>query len=246
MIQRRQDNNQRFDGCLDGSQGVCQDDATDFSAVAANDMLALSEIAAVLNQSVVASRWERRAAAMIGAIDALLWNESAGIYLERHQNGTHNPAVTPAGLMPLLFADRLPPRRVARLVANIVDPKVFGTPAGLPTVSASDPTFSNNMWRGGMWPNVNYLVIKGLVAANRTEQARALAAQTVATAARWYGDTGCLFEYYDATGAVAPCRVDRKSCLGCGSTREYHWTAGSLFAMIDEFDLHAGKQSLLA
>ena len=129
-------------------------DSVDFSTVAANDMVHLALIAAELGNASRASYWKTFGDNTTAAINTLLWDDKAQFYLERFDNGTFNPTLTPSGLLPLLLD--IPKERTAALVAKLVDTSVFNVSAGLPTTSVSDPAYSNNMWRGGMWLPINY------------------------------------------------------------------------------------------
>ena len=210
-------------------------DSVDFSTVAANDMLHLSLIAAELGNASRASYWKTFGDNTTAAINTLLWDDKAQFYLERFDNGTFNPTLTPSGLLPLLLD--IPKERAAALVTKLVDTSVFNVSAGLPTASVSDPAYSNNMWRGGMWLPINYLVIQGLLAKGLPDLARAVAIKTVDPVGRWYEELGTIFEFYDAKDVTAPSKTNRKYCTGCGSTSEYSWSAATAYGLIAQFNL---------
>lgn len=226
------DNNQRFDPARTAGR---KQDSVDFSAVAAQDMFHLSMIAAELGNASRARYWKSFGDNTTAAINTLLWDETAQFYFERFDNGTFNPTFTPAGLMPLLLD--IPQERVSALVAKLINTSIFNVSAGLPTTSVSDPQYSNNMWRGGMWLPINYLIIQGLVAKGMPDLARALAVKTVDPVGRWYEALGSIFEFYDAKDVTAPSKTNRKYCTGCGSTSEYSWSAAAAYGLIAQFNL---------
>jgi hypothetical protein len=111
------------------------------------------------------------------------------------------PALTWTALAPLALPD-LPEDIGRRLVEeHLLDPSRFWLPVPLPSVSATDPSFSRSdsgtlglkrYWRGPTWINAAWLVWLGLVRLGYGEQASDLAARIAATV-RSQG----LREYYD-------------------------------------------------
>jgi hypothetical protein len=90
----------------------------------------------------------------VALIHSELWDEQAGFYDYRNFNGTFRKALLPTGFFPLMLPN-VTADRVAMLITRLTNASEFGTRVPLPTVAASDPTFSTNMWRGAMWINVN-------------------------------------------------------------------------------------------
>jgi hypothetical protein len=103
----------------------------------------------------------------------------------------------------------------------------------VPSVSASHPEFSTDMWRGATWINLNYLIIHGLQRQGLAVEAKSLRAKTISFVDSYYRKSGVLFEFYDATDQRPPQACDRKGKRvepynirrKYDSIRDYHWTA---------------------
>ena len=233
----------------------------------------LSSMLAVLGQRQRSLHWASLAANLSRSVHAQLWDESSGSYRDRiRQSASHEPASpsrrldassapTPSVFSPVealtslypLLLDNLPPRRLPSLLAALKDPRRFGTPLPLPSVSRSDPAFSTDMWRGPVWLPTSLLVVLGLITHGATDEASRVMAATVETIGGWYRSHGALFEFYDADNATPPTRLLRKTLpelaayaarrMG-GGIRDYHWTAAVLFIFLDE--LKHGNGHVLA
>lgn len=118
----------------------------------------LAQIAQVIGEDP--APFERRAAQIAQKIEELLWNDSLSAYTDRNGvSGEFSSVLTPASFMPLFvgIASEEHARAMARLAA---DPAVFA--AVMPTVSLSDPAYSDDYWRGPVWLNTAYFAARGL------------------------------------------------------------------------------------
>lgn len=219
------DNSPRFDAALPL-------DAVDFSAFQAHDMHHVGLIAQALGHTCTAQRWFDRSQQVSQQIYTYLWDGPRGFYVDRDLNGHFTGIEAASGFVPLLL-ESCPPEHVAALVAALEDPRRFGTPLPVPSLSRSDPAFSTDMWRGPMWLNLNYLVVLGLRRHGRAKLAAAIARRTVETVQRYYEKHGVVFEFYDALDERSPVDCDRKGPRSGpylsrpygDSIRDYHWSA---------------------
>jgi hypothetical protein len=119
---------------------------------------------------------------------------------------TERPALTWAALSPLALPD-LPEEIGRRLVEeHLLDTERFWLPVPLPSVSATDPTFSlrdtvfpglRRYWRGPTWINASWLVWLGMVRLGYADEAEELGRRLAVTV----GMSG-MREYYNPyTGA---------------------------------------------
>jgi hypothetical protein len=135
------------------------------------------------------------------------YDDESGLFWPRaHPVPKTRPALTWTALAPLALPD-LPDEIGHRLVEDhLLDPDRFWLPVPLPSVSATDPSFtlddrgpfgSRRYWRGPTWVNSAWLVWLGLKRLEYEEQAAELARRlSVAMAPQ------PLREYYDPyTGA---------------------------------------------
>ena len=168
-------------------------EAVDMQAYLAANLRALAAIADELGEGGAAARY-REAAAEIGeAVNAKLWDEDAGFYFDRWGEAEEVAHVfTPAPFVALYAGDLVPRPRAERLLTHLTDVRSFWTRWPVPTIARSGEGFdADEYWRGSTWVNVNWFVVRGLIAsAARFEDARwlaparALAERTVDVVAR--------------------------------------------------------------
>lgn len=109
-------------------------------------------------------RRARDAAARLRAALGAMWDEEAGAYRERDLHGEEGVTGTIADLFPL-YAGVPDDARARRLVdEHLMAPDRFGpSPWAVTTVSRASPDFDpRNYWRGPIWINVNWFMIRGL------------------------------------------------------------------------------------
>jgi neutral trehalase len=167
-------------------------------------------------------------------INHRLWDEDQGIYVDLARDGGPRPLKSAAAFA-ALFAGVADSARAARLIELLRDPKEFGRPLPIPSVAASEPTYSDDMWRGPTWVNYNYLIVRGLLRYGHRDMALDITRRTLDEIAHWYGKEGVIFEYYDAEGKRSPRRLARKGRVGGGWIHtvipDYHWTAALYLAL---------------
>jgi hypothetical protein len=207
-------------------------DAVDFSTFAALDMGYVARIAAALELRYKAAYWRERSKRMSAAIHTSLWDEQDGFYYDRDLQRGLTRVRAVSGFLPLLLDD-IPPAHVQRLVQTLGDPAHFATAFPVPSLAASHPAFSTDMWRGPTWLNYNYCLIRGLRKQGYPAEADDLAAKTIQYVNDYYTRYGVIFEFYDATDVRPPVDCDRKGPhqspydIRCkyDSIRDYHWSA---------------------
>ena len=148
----------------DGDAGTLKLNSVALNSLYALDAWCLSQIAGILDRESDAQRHLGEYEKVRGLIDARLWSEKEGIYLDRHWDGRFVARTAATSFFPL--AARVPDeKRALRLIKHLLDPKKFWGEFVLPTVSRSDPAFKDQLaWRGAIRPASNYLVYQGLKA----------------------------------------------------------------------------------
>ena len=197
-----QDNSPRFDF----DENV---DALDFSCFLAHDAEYLSYIYAALDNREKCDKWKKISEAVKTKIDELLYDEEDGVYYDRLFSGKLTKVLTPTSFLPL-FVGIPSKERAERMIKVLTDENLLWTEMPLPSVSKSHPSYSTDMWRGGVWLNSNYFVIKGLKNYGYTELAESLKNKTLETVNKWYKKTGVIFEFYDSQDKVLPFLCERK------------------------------------
>lgn len=196
------DNSPRFDFDEDM-------DAVDFSVFCAHDAYYLSKIFGELGIENKAGEWHERYDKIKGKINELLWCEEDGVYYDRLFSGKFSKVLTPASFFPL-FAEIPNKNQAAEMVKVLTNKKLLWVENPVATISKNHPAFSTDMWRGGVWLNLNYFIIKGLKNYGYDDLADELLRKTLEMINKWYKKTGTIFEFYDPNDKVAPYRCDRK------------------------------------
>lgn len=111
------------------------------------------------------------------------WDEQEGLFPVLGEQGQPLRCRTILSLMPLL--DESLPHEIAQVLADsALNPDEMGTPFGPATVARTDPDFSpTRMWRGPVWVNTAWLVIRGLRSHGLDEAASRLTTAVLETVA---------------------------------------------------------------
>jgi glycogen debranching enzyme len=153
------------------------------------------------------------AAARLRAALSGLWDERAGAYRERDLHGGEGTTDTIADLFPL-YAGVPDERRARRIFEDSLwSPKRFGpspeAPWAVTTVSKSNAHFdARRYWRGPVWININWFLVRGLERCGLSAEAAELRALTLRLV-----DRSGFAEYYHPSTAEA---------LGSG---DFSWSA---------------------
>lgn len=185
-------------------------DAVDFSAFMVHDALYLSKIYAELGDTASAEKWMNISENVKAKMNELLWDEEDGVYYDRLMSGKLTKVLTPSSFFPLLAG--VPTKAQAeKMVKTLTDPSLLWTNTPLATVSKKHPMYSADMWRGGVWLNLNYFVYLGLKRYGYDKIAATLREKTLETVLKWYKKCGSIYEFYDPEDKVAPWLCDRKN-----------------------------------
>lgn len=185
-------------------------DAVDFSTFFAHDALYLSYIFKELGETEKAEKWNTLYEKTKKAVNDYLWDEEMGVYSDRLFSGQFSRVITPAAFLPL-FASIPSKEQAEKMVKQLVREDLLWTKVPLSTVAKSHPTYSNDMWRGGVWLNLNYFIIKGLKNYGYDDLAQELIDKTLNTVHKWYKEKGTIFEFFDSADETAPYLCVRKN-----------------------------------
>ena len=186
-------------------------DAVDFNAFLARECEAMAAFARVLGRPDDQARWSAQRDRLCRLINERLWDEPLGLYVDAVAGtGEHRRILTAAGFLPLLCG-AASKAQAARLARHLEDPKTFGTALPVATVSPSERAhYSKDMWRGPVWANINWCIVRGLERSGLGRQARRLRDLTMKAIERYYLEYGAIFEFFDDEGRVPPPRLLRK------------------------------------
>jgi len=226
------DNSPRFDTPVK--------DAIDLNGFIANEMLYLSHMAALLGSPDESTAWKNRKEQLAKLINQHLWDDETGFYYDNDHNGNLVKIKTEAGFVPM-FAGIASEEQARKLVDHLTNPQEFWRAFPVSSVSADEPTFSDNMWRGPVWINFNYFIIEGLKHYGYNDIAEDLRRRTIDEIIRWYEADGVIYEFYDSEGDISPVYLHRKKQGGPDVRRlaslgttvcDYNWTAALFIDMV--------------
>jgi neutral trehalase len=127
------------------------------------DCRALADISRELGKHRIASELIKRADHYIVNLQQL-WNDSAGIFLNRYtDSGELSHRISPANFYPLTAGSASPEQARTMIDKNFYDPEKFGGDWIMPSIARSDTGYKDNTyWRGRIWAPMNFLVYLGL------------------------------------------------------------------------------------
>lgn len=216
-------------------------DAIDFSSFIASDAEYLSKIFIELGDNIKGKKWQKISDDIKAKINQLMWDEKTSLYYDRLFSGEFSMLVTPASFFPM-FAGVPSKERAEKMVKVLKDKTLLWSEAPLSSIAQNHPTFASSMWRGGVWLNLNYLVISGLKKYGFDDVAKELANATLKMVNKWYQKTGVIYEFFDPKNELYPYECDRKGKTSnppdwrkhVHSISDFNWSACFVLLLIQE------------
>lgn len=145
----------------------------DFNACVALNTLCLAEIADILNEKEIEFKYKKMYFGIKTRINEKMWDEETGFYYDLDKNESMLLTKALSSYWTLLAEVPNKPK-VEKLLAQLADPKVFGTEHPFPSLAVSDVSFNEkgNGYCGSVFPELNYMVIKGMQKYGFFESAR--------------------------------------------------------------------------
>ena len=216
--------------------------AIDFACFMANDLRYMKKIALELedeeNAEVFGSWYDK----IRDDINDNLWCEADGFYYDYDiTNGCFNKVQSVSSFLPL-FAGICDKEKAESLLSHLKNPESFYTAFPVPSISKKDSTFGDDMWRGPVWINYNYMIIKGLRDYGYCDFAHELKGKTLDTINMWYQRTGTVYEFYDSENNIPPSCFNRKGPVyepydfrvKYQAIRDYGWSVTLSFDLLNE------------
>lgn len=127
------------------------------------DAWSLREMARILRYEKEVEEFDRKYNDLKEKINAELWNEEQGIYLDKHWDGRWKLMYEPQLFFPMI-AGIVPPERAKRMIEDyFLNETKFWGEYPLPSVSRDNPAFlENSYYRGRIWGEQVHLVTEGL------------------------------------------------------------------------------------
>jgi hypothetical protein len=182
------------------------------------DCDALATIADELGEAAAASEIRQRATRYRARL-ATLWNDDAGIFLNKDlHTGQFSFRLSPTNFYPLLAKAATPQQAEVMIKNHLLNPKEFWGEWIIPSIARDDPAFKDqNYWRGRIWGPMNYLVYLGLRNYNEPEVQRQFAEKSYELFLQEWNKNGHVHENYNSMTGTGD---DVHS-----SDRFYHWGA---------------------
>ncbi|MCL2007232.1 MAG: hypothetical protein FWG77_04015, partial [Treponema sp.] len=145
----------------------------DFNTMMAVNVLYLSAMADILNDKEASFQYKRQYFALKTRINSLMWDNESGFYYDIDKHEKQLKVKTITGFWPLM-AEIPNDDKAERIISKLSDPAVFGAPHPFPSVAVSEEAFeeSGNGYRGSVFPQLTFMVIKGLERYQRWDLAR--------------------------------------------------------------------------
>lgn len=158
---------------------------------------AMAQIAEILHYPSKASLYRSQAKNISKRINNYMWNKKSALYHDIDDKGQQTPYRTIAGFWPLLAG--IPSASQAKkLVKSLTDTATFNRTFPFASLSAEHSEYEpeGGYWRGGSWPPVSYMAIKGM---NNYGYDNVSYEQTVKLLQAMYAvykETGTIWEFY--------------------------------------------------
>lgn len=181
------------------------------------DCACLADLARVIGRDDEASELHARAEDWRTRVNKL-WDETAGIYLNRRlDTGAVSTRRSPTNFYPLLARSANTEQATRMMRDHLTNPNAFGGEWVLPSISRDDPAYGDQQyWRGRVWAPMNFLVYLGLCQYEGLQPERTwLSDHSEALLLKEWTECGHVHENYNAdTG---------EGCDQGSSDRFYHW-----------------------
>jgi hypothetical protein len=170
----------------------------------------LAKIAAVLGKpKEEIAEWTQRANRLAAAIRKHMWDDKIGTFWCVSDKLAFKRVGSPIEFCGMT-AGVATPDQARRLLLRLKDPAKYAPskeyPFGLPSTPFDDPNFQvQDGWSGSIWPVQTYYTVRGLVDYGYQDEAAALTSNLYGMMARFYRETGTIYEQYDPRNGKAGC-----------------------------------------
>ncbi|MAX25229.1 MAG: hypothetical protein CMJ19_12065 [Phycisphaeraceae bacterium] len=203
-------------------------EGVDLNAYLVRELLAMSQLAQILEYPDDAAEFAQLARQRIEAMRLYLWDESEQIFYDRDARTGELIRVKHVGIFASMWAGVATEDQASHMVNDhLLNEDEFWRPWPIPALAASEPTYTEGFipgentncctWRGNTWVPTNYYTFQGLKRYGYDDVAKELAAKTLTLF-----DRGKFCEYYTS-----------ESGTGTGRKPFWGWTALAMFMPIE-------------
>lgn len=175
-------------------------------------------------------------------VNSALWNPEDGFYYDFDiDNNCFSKVQSVASFLPV-FAGICDNNQCEALIRHLENPEEFGTDFPIPSISKKDKTFGDDMWRGPVWINYNYMITEGLRDYGQKELSDKITDKTLSVIDEWYRHTGTVYEFYDSENRIPPHCFNRKGEMvepydfrvKYQTIRDYGWSITLAFDLLNK------------
>lgn len=178
----------------------------DASMQAALNCHILEQMATLLQETQRAQALAEEHAQLVQVINAHLWSEEAAFYQDADRNGRFSNTKSIGAYWGLVDKTLIPEARLGPFVQHLRDSWAFNLPHRVPSLSADSDGYnaqSGNYWRGAVWSQTNFMVLKGLRTVGQHRLAHEIAMNHLRNVAEVYTRTDTFWDNY-APETAAP------------------------------------------
>lgn len=137
----------------------------DATAQASVNAALLERMAVLLGEQAAADEVSAQRTILAQRFNDILWNEAQHFYQDIAPDGHFSAVKSIGAYWALLDAQLVPKERLTPFIQHLRDTWSFRTPSVLPSLSADSEAYNartGNSYRGGVWPALTYMVLRGL------------------------------------------------------------------------------------
>jgi hypothetical protein len=185
----------------------------DAGAQAALSASLLERMAVLLSEEELSQELAAEHAALARALNSFMWNEESAFYHDIGPDGRFSPVKSIAAYWMLMDPQLAPKERLQPFIQHLRDAWSFKTETVVPSMAADSDAYNGrtgNGWRGGVWPALTYMVLRGLHNADQQLLAHKLAQNHIDAVWRVFDQTGHFWTHYapEESGPGEPATVD--------------------------------------
>jgi putative isomerase len=156
-------------------------EGVDLASYLIRELRAMSVIATHLGQKADAVGFTKHADAVVKLINANMWDEKMGMYLDRNEKTGNLVQVKSGTSFAVLYAGAATPERAKRMIhEHMLNPDEFWLAYPIASYAKTEPDYYQGShhecnWRGSTWAPINYMAFQGLQDYGYHAEARELA-----------------------------------------------------------------------
>jgi putative isomerase len=156
-------------------------EGVDLASYLIRELRAMNVIAMHLGEKADAAAFTKHADAVVKLINANMWDDAMGMYLDRNEKTGKLVQVKSGTSFAVLYAGAATPERAKRMIhEHMLNPAEFWLAYPIASYAKTEPDYYQGShhecnWRGSTWAPINYMTFQGLQDYGYHTEARELA-----------------------------------------------------------------------